>query len=111
MVDIKDVSESMLKQVTATVDRDGHAIGQYPDYPIISAAEAVEMLDAETHWIRSANLEYYYRYAVIENAKTEERFVVNKWTEGDQWAIVLKWLADVDDHIEIVCKDAKDSTP
>ena len=99
------ISESFSKQISATVDEDGHAIGWYPDYSIISAAKAVQMLDAGTHWIRSANLEYYYRYAIIENAETEERFVVNQWTEKGQWATVLKWLADVDDHIEIVCKE------
>ena len=99
------ISESLSKQISATVDEGGHAIGWYPDYPIISAAKAVQMLDAKTHWIRSANLEYYYRYAIIENAETEERLVVNRFSSDAEWATVLKWLADVDDHIEIVCKD------
>lgn len=102
---IKDLSESMLNQISATVDEGGHPIGRYPDYPVIPAAEAVKLLEAKTHWIRSANLEYYYRYAVIENAKTEERFVVNKWTEKSQWFIILKWLCDPDDYIEVILKD------
>ncbi len=105
MVDIKNKKKSMHKQNSATVDEKGYPIGPYPDYKIIPAAEAVKMLEAETHWIRSANLEYYYRYAVIENNETEERFVVNRWTEKSQWAIVLKWLAEPDDYIEVICKE------
>lgn len=79
--------------------------GEYPPFPEMSGAEAVERLDAETHWIRSANLEYYYRYAVIECAKTGARFLVREFTHPNQWGIILKWLADTSDNIEVSWSD------
>ncbi len=100
-IDIK--SESFRKQISATVDEDGWPIGEYPDYPEMDSDKAIELLDKDEFWIRSANLEYYYRYAVVENAETGERFFIRK-TKTEHWFTILKWLADREDHIEIVLK-------
>lgn len=89
-------NESMRRQLAGTVDDAGYATGPMPDYPRVTGREAAEMLDAETHWVRSANLEFYYRYAVIEDARSGERLTVHR-IDTESWANILAWLADPDE--------------
>lgn len=92
---------SYRRQITATVDLDGAPLGEYEPYEHMDAARAVELLEGGSHWIRSANLEFYYRYATIEDADSGQRFVVRNPDER-QWAIILKWLAHRCEHTTVV---------
>lgn len=71
---------------------DDWGIGGAPGYSRIEAARACVMLDEGKLWIRSANLEFHYRYAIAESPDTGERFVIGKFTDDAQWATVLRSL-------------------
>lgn len=96
--------ESMALQMFATCDEEGWAAGRTPDYERVTGVEAAALLDAKTHWVRSANLEFYYRYAVIENAETGQRLTVHQ-IDPASWSVILRWLADPDDATSVTYTD------
>ena len=75
--------------------------GPHPDYPDMDGATAARRLDDESLWIRSANLEFYFRYAVVEESKTGRRFVVRN-PDDDVWFAIMRWLADTTRTVDVV---------
>lgn len=74
----------------------------YPDdYPKMDCSEAARGLDEETLWVRSANLEYYFRYAIVEDCDTGKRFVVTG-PDDDAWFTILRWLVDTTATVDVV---------
>ncbi len=73
----------------------------YPNYPKMDFSEAARRLDEETLWVRSANLEYYFRYAIVEDCDTGKRFVVTG-PDDDAWFTILRWIVDPTATVDVV---------
>ncbi len=90
-------------------DRQMSQLGLTEDFPRIAAADALPKLTADEFWIRSVNLEFHYRYAVVEDSDTGERFVVRDISD-EQWAELFGWVdvfGEVDDDARVAAEPAR----
>lgn len=93
---------SATRQISAL---DEWGIGVAEPYSRIEAEKACAFLGEDKLWIRSAHLEFHYRYAIAENPASGERFVIGKFTHDEQWATVLRWLGRNEYRIEPIEDD------
>ncbi len=88
------IAESTVRREQDTNPISSRGKFAYPDYePLHDHARVLTRLAADSLWLRSVNLEYYYGYAVVEESATGRRFLIREPISTETWESLLIYLA------------------